>query len=95
MTPEQQIMDFLHRRVFDPLLTSSTASAGLRSGDQLTINRMRNLDADGMRQYFWSAVIGTERSIGFAAKMKQEGFDRFEEVLEEFRTSFDRPTRYR
>ena len=32
---------------------------------------------------------GTERSIGFAAKMKAEGFDRFEEVIEDFRVRFD------
>ena len=57
--------------------------------------RMGERDADGMRQFFWSAVIGTERSKGFAARMKQEGFDRFEETLEDFRERFDRPRRYR
>lgn len=35
-----------------------------------------------MIQYYWSAIIGTDRSIGFAALMRQEGFDRFEEALE-------------
>ena len=42
-----------------------------------------------MVQYSWSAIIGTERSIGLAARMKKEGFDRFEEDLEDFRVSFD------
>ena len=42
-----------------------------------------------MVQYFWSAVIGTEKSISFAQRMKQEGFARFEEVLEEFRVKFN------
>jgi hypothetical protein len=36
-----------------------------------------------------SAIVGTERSIGFAVLMRQEGFDRFEEALEEFRERFD------
>lgn len=27
-----------------------------------------------MVQYYWSAIVGTERSIGFAALMRQEGF---------------------
>ena len=44
--------------------------------------------AAGMIQY-WSAIIGTERSISSAALMRQEGFDRFEEALEEFRVRFD------
>jgi hypothetical protein len=51
--------------------------------------RMENLDAVGMVRYYWSAIIGTERSIGFAALMRREGFARFEEALEEFRIRFD------
>jgi hypothetical protein len=42
-----------------------------------------------MVQYYWSAIFGTERSKGFAALMKKEGFGRFEEALEEFRDRFD------
>ena len=51
--------------------------------------RMEERDAMGMVQYYWSAIIGTERSIGFAALMRKEGFERFEEALEEFRLRFD------
>jgi hypothetical protein len=51
--------------------------------------RMEQRDASGMIQYYWSAIIGTERSIGFAALMCQEGFERFEEALEQFRVRFD------
>ena len=51
--------------------------------------RMENRDAEGMIQYYWSAIIGTERSVGFAALMKKGGFGRFEEALEEFRIRFD------
>jgi hypothetical protein len=50
---------------------------------------MEQRDASGMIQYYWSAIIGTERSIGFAALMCQEGFERFEEALEQFRVRFD------
>jgi hypothetical protein len=42
-----------------------------------------------MVQYYWSAIIGTERSIGFSAQMRQEGFDRFGEAIEGFRVRFD------
>ena len=51
--------------------------------------RMEQRDAEGMIQYYWSAIVGTERSIGFAALMRQEGFSRFEEALEDFRVQFD------
>lgn len=86
---EKEVMDFLHERVFDPVLNSASASADLKAGIRLTIMRMQERDATGMISYFWSAIRGTDRSIGFAARMKKEGFDRFEEALEEFRDRFD------
>ena len=75
---EQQIMDFLHSRVFDPILESTTASEKLRRGVRYTIMQMERLNAADMMQYYWSAIIGTELSIGFAAQMRKEGFERFE-----------------
>ena len=86
---EHEIMDFLHERVFSPILGSPLASEKLKQGVRYTIMRMEQRDAAGMIQYYWSAIIGTERSVGFAASMRQEGFDRFEEALEEFRLRFD------
>jgi hypothetical protein len=88
MTKEQEIMQFLHKRVFDPVINSDTASENLKRGVRLTIVRMEQRDALGMMQYFWSAVTGTEKSIGFAKLMKNEGFDRFEETIDEFRERF-------
>jgi len=85
-------MDFLHDRVFQPVLTSPIASERLKQGVRLTITRMSQLDAAGMIHYFWSAVVGTERSTSFAAQMRREGFERFEEAIEEFRERFDKPS---
>jgi len=86
---EREIMDFLHERVFDPILASPRASETLKRGVRYTIMRMEERDARGMVQYYWSAIIGTDPSIHFAAKMRAEGFDRFEEALEQFRIRFD------
>jgi hypothetical protein len=89
MTKEDEILNFLSKNVFQPILTSKTASQELKSGVNLTIIRLKQRDAEGMRQYFWSAIIGTERSTKFAKRMKQEGFTRFEEVIDEFRDKFN------
>lgn len=86
---EKEIMDFLHEHVFDPVLQSRDASAETKAGVRLTIIRMEPLKAAKMMQYFWSAIKGTDRSIGFAERLKREGFDRFEEALENFRVRFD------
>ena len=89
MTKEDEILNFLSKNVFQPILTSKTASQELKSRVNLTIIRIKQRDAEGMRQYFWSAIIGTERSTKFAKRMKQEGFTRFEEVIDEFRDKFN------
>ena len=89
MTKEQVILSFLEERVFQPVLESKTASRNLKSGVNLTKYRMSQRDAAGMIHYFWSAVVGTERSVGFSKMMKDEGFDRFEEVIDEFRDRFN------
>lgn len=86
---ERQIMDFLHDRIFNPILSSPQASETLKQGVRFTIMRMEERDAAGMVQYYWSAIVGTPRSIGFAARMRNEGFTRFEEALEDFRVRFD------
>ena len=48
MIKEQEIMQFLHERVFDPVLNSDTASTKLKQGIRMTIVRMEQRDAVGM-----------------------------------------------
>lgn len=88
MTKEEEIMQFLHENVFDPILSSDIASEGLRQGVRYTVMRLNERDAKGMVQYYWSAIVGTERSTEFARQMRTEGFSRFEEVIDEFRDRF-------
>lgn len=88
MTKEQELMDFMHQKVFDPILNSSTASSKVKSGVNLTIGRMNRLTADKMVQYFWSA-LATENAINFSKHLKMEGLVRFEDVMEEFRDKFN------
>lgn len=86
---EREIMDFLHERIFDPILASPRASDSLKRGVRYTVMRIKERDAAKMVQYYWSAIVGTDPSIAFAAKMRAEGFDRFEEAIDEFRVRFN------
>lgn len=86
---EQQIMRFLHERVFEPILVSANASRKLKDGVRYTIMRLNERDAAGMIHYYWSAIVGTEKSVGFAALVRREGFGRFEEAIDEFRLHFN------
>lgn len=88
MSKEEEIMAYLNAHVFEPVLSSPTASERLKQGVRLTILRLEKRDAAGMLSYYWSAISGTDRSIGFAKLMKAEGYVRFEEILEDFRERF-------
>lgn len=89
MDKRQQIMNFLHETVFEPILNSQTASETLKKRVRSTIVRMNEQDAYGMRNYYWSAIIGADQSTDFAIKMRQEGFTRFEEGIDDFRDQFN------
>lgn len=88
MTKEQELMEYLHEKVFDPILNSPTASSQIKSGINLTIGRMNRLSAEKMVRYFWSA-LATDNAIRFSKKMKNEGLKRFEDVMEGFRDKFN------
>lgn len=88
MTKEQELMQYLHDKVFDPILNSNTCPSKIKSGVNLTVGRMSRLSAEKMVQYFWSA-LATENAITFSKQMKTEGFTRFEDVMEEFRDKFN------
>lgn len=81
-------MDFLHEKVFNPILTSS-ASNRIKQGVRLTIIRLESQkDASGMVKYFWSAIAGKGNAIEFSDKLKDAGYIRFEEIFEQFREKF-------
>ena len=65
MTKEQELMIFLHDKVFDPILNSKSASKSVKSGVNLTIARMNRLNAEKMVEYYWAA-LSTENAIGFS-----------------------------
>ena len=89
MTKEEEIIDFLDKNVFNPALSNPKATPDIRAGVRMTRMRMGQRDAAGMVRYFWSAIIGTDRSKKFARQMKSLGLDRFEEILDQFRDRFD------
>jgi len=87
-TKESEIMEFLHQRVFDPILNSTTVIPSAKTGIRYTIMRMNRLKAKKMVGYFWNAIAGTHKSIQFAELLKNENLPRFEDIIEEFRVRF-------
>lgn len=88
MTKEEELMEYFHQKVFDPILNSPAAPANIKSGVNITIGRMDRLSAEKMIQYFWSA-LATDNAIKFSKRVKEEKLPRFEDVMEEFRDKFN------
>ena len=84
-----EVLAFLHEHVFDPILSSTAASNALKQGVRYTIMRLEERDPAGIVSYYWSAIVGTDRSVEFARQMRSEGFTRFEEIIDEFRDRFE------
>lgn len=84
-----EVLAYLHEMVFNSILDSDRASSKLKAGIRMTLTRMSSRDAAGIVHFFWAAVTGTERSVSFARQMREEGFTRFEEIIEPFRERFN------
>lgn len=86
MTKEQELMAFLHKNVFDRILSSKDADKSIKSGVNLTIARMNKLSAKSMITYFWSAIANETKQ---SKLLKEAGLPRFEDVREEFKACFN------
>lgn len=83
-----EVLALLHAQVFDPILSSPSASSALKQGVRYTIMRLEERDPAGIVSYYWSAIVGTDRSVDFARQMRSEGFTRFEEIIDDSRDRF-------
>ena len=84
-----EVLAYLSEMVFNPILDSDVASSKLKAGIRMTLTRMNNRDSAGIVHYFWVAVQGTDKSVSFARQMREEGFARFEDIIEPFRERFN------
>lgn len=89
MTKEQEIMDFLNVKMFEPILNSSMASERLKKATRGLRLRMSQRDAQGMIQYFWSQVADPKNKHANYGRILQNGLCiEFEEIANEFRLRF-------
>lgn len=89
MTKEEELMDFLNKNIFDPILCCPNTHKDIEAGVHRTIASFRTQDAAGMIEHFWKSIRGTDGSIAFSGMLKQHGFKRFEDILDEFRMHFN------
>lgn len=90
-TKQTEIMNYFNEKIFDPAIAYAKATKNLTilRGVNMTKVRMSKLPAEKMIQYFWSAIVGTQKSIKFSDVMKENGILRFEDIMEDVRKKFN------
>ncbi len=86
MTKERQIMNFLNEYMFNPIINSPEETPFMKQGVNVTISHLENMSADEMIKYFWSTIVGMERSTHFARYFRKK---EFVEAVEAFRKRFN------
>jgi hypothetical protein len=89
MTKKDELMGFLHERVFDPILNSRTASNLLKQGIRLAVMKMSKMEPAEILQFYTVSMVGTDKPTKFALQMKSEGFTQFEEASGEIQARFN------
>lgn len=88
----QEIKEYLNNKVFTPALDYGKVHKNLKviQGVNLTKMRINRLvKPEQVMQYFWSAIIGTEKSMSFYHILKNVGVTTFEDIQVEFRERFN------
>jgi len=89
MTKEQEILDFLEEKMFTPILNSASTSERFKTATRGLRLRMKQRNAQGMIQYFWSTVADANaKHANYGRMLQNEGFPEFEAVVDEFRIHF-------
>ncbi|AET67083.1 hypothetical protein Desor_1426 [Desulfosporosinus orientis DSM 765] len=89
MIKEQEILDFLEAKLFNPILQSPSTTERFKSATRGLRLRMKQRDAQGMIQYFWNTVVDTNaKHANYGRMLQNEGFPEFEELLNDFRVRF-------
>lgn len=82
----EDVLEFLARRVFNPVLASASVPADVRRRVKATVEALEAKDtAREIIEYYWTAI---RNSTDLPKRMKEVGLVRVEEVMEEFRTRF-------
>lgn len=89
MTKEQEILSFLEEKMFRPILNSPASSERFKTATRGLHLRMKQRDAQGMIQYFWSTVVDSRaKHASYGRIIQNEKFPEFEDVVNEFRLRF-------
>jgi hypothetical protein len=90
---DQEIMDFLDERIFNPIENNPAVPESIRRKNRFTRDNISKLPRESMIKYFWSSIVSEGIAFSNEKRNANLGLPKFEDILEEFRVRF--PSRIR
>ncbi|WP_304393404.1 hypothetical protein [uncultured Clostridium sp.] len=87
---KEEVFNYFNETIFEPAIQYGKEHniPKMSQGARYTRMRFQLLSPDKMIHYFWSAIIGTEKSIPFSKLLKDNNVLRFEDIIDEVRDRF-------
>ena len=88
MEKKQQLLNFLHEELFNPILHSPYASSQLKHDFEHTEQMLKDFSAEGILFYIWNSFANKEVEMILSNRLMDEGFHSYEHVLNTFKHEF-------
>lgn len=88
MNKKQLIMDYLNTNLFIPIMYSPHASHQLKHDFEHTRELFKEFSAEGILNYVWNMLGNHEVEMILSNRLMDEGFNNYEQVLNDFKHKF-------
>ena len=88
MNKKDELLDFLQKELFDPIINSPYASSELKYDFMTTLETLKNFSAEGILLYFWNMMASDEVQMIFSNRLIEEGFDNYTSLVNTFKNHF-------
>lgn len=85
-----EMIRYFNETIFEPAIQYGIEHniPKMSQGARYTRMRFKLLSSDKILHYFWSAIIGTDKSIPFSKLLKDNNVLRFEDIIDDVRDRF-------
>lgn len=88
MNKKQELLDFLQKELFNPVIDSPYVSSELKYDFIGILNTLKNFSAEGILLYFWNMMANNEVQMIFSNRLMDEGFYSYPDLIHTFKDHF-------
>jgi hypothetical protein len=88
MNKKEEILCFLQKHLFDPVLCSPFTSHELKCDFKSMFKMLQNFSAEGILLFFWTTMANEEVKMIFSHRLHEEGITNYDAILCTFKNRF-------